>query len=252
MRKAMRNLLAAMLGAAMLLVLVPSAADASGGSSTSSQVYVTHGLPLDDAGTLVDVFAGPAGGGEAAAGVLIDDFRFGTSVGPVELEAADYSIYLAAPTAADDGVLEPAEVIYAQDLSVPAGLNLSVVASFTEAGDPNLAVFVNDVSRTRWFEGRLSVRHAAAAPEVQADVGVWPFARFFPWLTKSAVAANGDQADLDLISWFYDVDVSVAESGAFVAGVDKLPVPRHTLTNVYAVGNPANGTFQFITQQIRL
>ena len=160
-----------------------------------------------------------------------------------------------APTASDDGVLKPVEVIYQQDLALPAGKNLSAVASFNASGSPQIAVFANDVSRAGWFQGRLSVRHAAAAPAVKVDVGLFPFNRFFPrFFTKTVgPAVNGQQADLNLPSFFrYDIGVKVAASNAFVDGVEKFKVDANTLTNVYAVGNPANGTFQFVVQKITL
>jgi hypothetical protein len=244
------------LGAGLALAVglsIAPAVTAGASSPGTSKVYVTHGLPLDSAGTKVDVFAGPKGD-PAAAGLLIDDFTFGNTVGPVELPAADYTVYLAAPTAGDDGALTAGETIYQQDLSVPAGLNLSAVASFTAAGAPQIAVFVNDVSRTSWFEGRLSVRHAAAAPAVNVDLGLFPFNRFFPkFFTKTVgPASNGQQADLKLPALKYDIAVKVASNGAKVAGVEKFQLANRTLSNVYAVGNPTNGTFQFIVQTIKL
>ncbi len=248
-----KPLLAAVALIVGLAVVVPATA-ASASSPGTSKVYITHGLPLDNAGTIVDVFAGPPGN-IGAAGLLIDDFAFGTSAGPVELPAATYTVYLAAPTADDDGALQPSEVIYQQDLKVPAGLNLSAVASFNASGAPQIAVFVNDVSKTSFFDGRLSVRHAAAAPAVKIDVGLYPFNRFLPrFFTKTlGPATNGQQADLRLPSFFrYDVGVKLASNNAFVAGVDRFKVDARTLTNVYAVGNPANGTFQFVVQKIAL
>lgn len=250
LRKPLFAALALLLG---LVALPVTAASASGGGGTS-KVYVTHGLPLDNSGTIVDVYAGPPGN-IGAASLLIDDFAFGQSVGPVELAAATYTVYLAAPTADDNGSLQPGEVIYQQDLAVPAGLNLSAVASFNAGGSPQIAVFVNDVSKTSYFDGRLSVRHAAAAPAVKVDVGLYPFNRIFPkFFTKSVgPASNGQQADLKLPSYFrYDIGVRVASNNAFVKGVDKFKVDARTLTNVYAVGNPANGSFQFVVQKIGL
>ena len=122
-------------------------------SPATSQVYVTHGLSLDDHGTKVDVYAGAAGAPVGDAGQLIDDFTFGSTVGPVTLAAADYTVYLATPTAGDDGHLSADEIIYQQNLTVPAGKNLSAVASFTAGGSPQIAVFANDVSRTSFFSG---------------------------------------------------------------------------------------------------
>ncbi|MCU0267635.1 MAG: DUF4397 domain-containing protein [Acidimicrobiales bacterium] len=254
MRPITKKLVATAALAGLGLGVAPAAvATASASTPPPSQVYVTHGLPLDNAGTKVDVYAGAAGAGTAGAGLLIDDFLFGQTVGPVALPAANYSVYLAAPTADDDGVLSDAEVIYNQDLAVPSGQNLSVVASFNASAAPQLAVFSNNVSKTNWFTGRVSVRHAAAAPAVKVDVGIFPWARYFPGLVKTVgPAVNGQQADLNLLSARYDVKVKLASNNAFVAGVDKFAVPSRTLTNVYAVGNPANGTFQFITSSIKL
>jgi hypothetical protein len=221
-----------------------------GPPSGSSTVYVTHGLPLDDKGTLVDVFAGPAGSGPAGAAQLADDFAFGRTAGPLSLAAASYSVYLAVPSAGDDGRLDAGEVIYGQDLAVPAGKNLSVVASFNAAGSPNLAVFVNDLSPSRWWVGRLSVRHAAAAPAVDVDLGIVPWAREHPALVRTVgPAANGAQADVDLLSWKYDVKVRVAGTSTVVAGAEGLTVAGRSLTNVYAVGVPGS-SFGFVTQTI--
>jgi len=246
------------------VVAVPAVASAhgpghghdGGGSAPpdAAQVYITHGLPLDDQGTVVDVWAGPAGAGPAGAAQLLDNFSFGQSDGPYDLAPADYSVFLAAPDSEeDDDALTADEVIYNQDLAVPADANVSVVASLTEAGAPTLAVFANDVTPTPRNWGRLSVRHAAAAPAVDVTLGLAPFNRWFPGLFSTTVgpAANGQQADLVVPKWSYDVSVSVASSGTPVAGVEDFKVQRNTLTNVYAVGVPGS-TFQFVVQKIRL
>lgn len=227
------------------------AATAGTSSPGSSTVYVTHGLPLDSQGTKVDVFAGPEGA-PARAGLLLDDFVFGTTAGPLRLPAAGYTVYLAAPPAGDNGALDTGETIYQQDLKVPAGSNLSAVASFTAAGAPNIAVFVNDVRPTTPIDGRVSIRHAAAAPAVRVDVGVWPWARIFPKLVRTlGPLENGRQADARLLHARYDVTVKVASSGATVAGVERFPVKARTLTNVYAVGVPGS-SFTFVVHEIRL
>jgi Domain of unknown function (DUF4397) len=253
------KLLLAGLALALGLSAVPALAGTAGAtpappSAGSSQVYVTHGLPLDDHGTKVDVFAGAQGAPVGDAGQLIDDFTFGNTVGPVTLAAANYTVYLAAPSAGDDGKLSPGEIIYQQNLAVPSGQNLSAVASFNASGSPQIAVFSNDVSRTSYFSGRLSIRHAAAAPAVNVDVGLFPFDRIFPRaFTKTfGPASNGQQADAVLPSFLrYDIDVKVASSGAKVAGVEKFKVDSRTLTEVYAVRIPGKN-FQFVVAKIKL
>jgi hypothetical protein len=227
------------------------AVSAGASSPGSSTVYVTHGLPLDSLDAKVDVFAGPRGT-PARAGLLLDDFVFGTTAGPLRLPAADYTVEPAAPSAGDNGALDAGGTIYRWDLPVPAGSNLSAVASFTAPGAPNIAVFVNDVRPTTSVDGRVSIRHAAAAPAVRVDVGVRPSARIFPRVVRSlGPLENGRQADTRLLHARYDVTVNVAGSGATVAGVERFPVKAGTQTNVYAVGVPGS-SFTSVVHEIRL
>ena len=74
----MRKFLAVVLAAVSAMFALPAVAGAESGTS---QVYVTHGLPLDSllgAGTKVDVYVND--------GLAIDDFLFGTTVGPLTLQ----------------------------------------------------------------------------------------------------------------------------------------------------------------------
>jgi Domain of unknown function (DUF4397) len=251
-----RKLMAGSIAAAALIMTAPAAVSATASStpsSTPSKVYVVHGLPLDDHGTKVDVYAGAAGAGPAAAGLVADDFTFGTTAGPLSLAPASYDVYVAAPTASDDGVLSPNEVVFSKTLAVPAGKNLSAVASFDAAGAPTINVFTNDTRRTGFLTGRLSIRHAAAAPAVNVDLGLYPFDRFAPRLftTRVGPISNGQQADRTVLGARYDVTVRVAASGAKVASVPKFKVDRKTLTAVYAVGVPGS-SFGFVVQKLPL
>jgi hypothetical protein len=240
------TLVVASTAAVGLVAPTAGAADGSG----PSRVWVTHGLPLDDAGTVVDVFAGPAGAGPGAAASLIDDFTFGSTVGPVELPAAGYTVYVAAPTAGDDGALAAGEVVFSQDLAVPAGLDLSAVASLTADGTPTIAVFVNDLSAADAGEGRVSVRHTAAAPPVQLDATA-PVAPW-TWLGYWGPLPNGEALDLDLPAGEYDLLISVWDelNPVPVVGVDDFPVTAGALTNVYAVGTADH--LRFVVAQIAL
>src|SRR4029079_17581266 len=181
---------------AVLPVPAPAAVSATASStpsSTPSKVYVVHGLPLDDQGTKVDVYAGAAGAGPAAAGLVADDFTFGSTAGPLSLPPASYDVYVAAPTASDDRVAGQREVVFSKTLAVPAGKNLSAVASFDAAGAPTINVFTNDTRRAGFFSGRLAIRHAAAAPAVNVDLGLYPLARIAPRLftTRVGPISNG-------------------------------------------------------------
>ncbi|WP_426574632.1 DUF4397 domain-containing protein [Aquihabitans sp. McL0605] len=230
----------------------PLASGAAPKASAPSKVYVIHGLPLDDKGTKVDVYAGAAGGAVGDAGLLADDFTFKHVAGPVSLAPASYTVYIAAPTADDDGKLSASEVIFSKTLDVPSGKNLSAIASFDGSGKPTINVFNNSTTKAPAGGGRVSIRHAANAPAVNVDLGYYPWNRTFSFFNRRyGPAENGQQADVTTMAGRYDVVVHVAGSGARVAAVPRLRVAANQLTAVYAVGTPGSN-FGFIIQRINL
>ena len=233
----MRKALVGLLAVAAAVFAVPAAAGATDAPSGAT-VYVTHGLPLDNAGTLVDVYVN---GAEA-----INDFRFGQTVGPLTLPAATYDIEVRTP----DGVT----TLIQQDVSVPAGGNFSVVASFVDdRGTPGLNVFANDTKRAPFGLAKLALHHAAAAPAVDVDAGLFPISRFFPKLVKEVVsgAVNGQAATLTLPSFLrYTADVRVADTSTVVLKANDIRISSKVLTNVYVVGSAAGGTLQVISNTI--
>ena len=60
------------------------------------------------------------------------------------------------------------------DLPLESGKNYTAVAHLTEAGEPTATLFTNDISQTAPGEGRLTVRHVAAAPAVDVLAGGAP------------------------------------------------------------------------------
>ncbi len=203
-----------------------------------SKVWVTHGLPLDDAGTVVDVYVDGA--------LTVEDFAFGATVGPLTLPAATYDIEVK--------LANTDTVAIDQDVAVPAGGNFSVVASYTSAeGDIGLNVFSNDVSPVPWFTGRLALHHAAAAPAVDVDLGLFPLSRWLPTFKVTPVkgAVNGQQASLQALSFLsYTADVRVAGTGTTVLSLDDVRLKDRSVTNVYVVGSAAAGTLQTVRSTI--
>ena len=233
----MRKILAALAALTTLLVAAPAIANAQTGTS---QVYVTHGLPLDKVGTKVDVYVNGA--------LTLDDFTFGTTAGPLTLPAATYNVEIRTP----DGVT----TLITKSVAVPAGGNFSLVASFIDAkGTPGINVFANRVTKLPTRYARATLHHAAAAPKVDVVLGRSPAARTRTYLQRKIVtgAPNGAQANLFLRSdKKYLVDVYVAGGGPRVLSLNNLGFAGNTITNVYVVGSAAGGTLQVITHNFKL
>ena len=239
MRKSLIGLVVALAAA---LVLPTTAGAGTPSAPPTAQVYVVHGLPLPDSvtgpGTPVDVYVDGAR--------LLDDFTFGTTVGPVDLPAATYQVQVRTP----DG----ATTLFERSVDVPSTGSFSLVASYVDAaGTPGLNVFANDTTRPWRGLGALALHHAAAAPAVDVDLGLFPLSRFLPWLKIQAVTAaeNGAQARFVApTALAYTADVRLAGTDQVVLSVDDVRLRRNVLTNVYVVGSPADGSLQALVSTV--
>ena len=127
-------------------------ATAAEGDATLS---VLHGVP----GLTVDVWVN----GERT----LDDFEPGDLAGPLELPPGTYTVAITAADAADDS----APAIGPVDLPLAANTSYTAVAHLDAAGAPTATLFTNDTSTTAAGQGRLTVRHVAAAPAVDILAG---------------------------------------------------------------------------------
>ena len=135
-------------------------------AADDAKVSVFHGVP----GLDVDVYVS-ADTTYTAQERLLTDFKPGTFAGPVDLAGGTYNlaVFAADPNGDGDPTGDPA--IKAEGVTVPAGANITVAANLTAAGEPTLTPYVNDVSKVDAGEGRLVVRHTAAAPAVDVLAG---------------------------------------------------------------------------------
>lgn len=215
----------AALGSAAGLTLLALAAPATAATGDAAQLSVLHGVP----DLTVDVYVN----GE----LTLDDFEPATLAGPLELPAGAYSVALTAADAADDS--EP--VLGPVDLPLEAGGNYTAVAHLDADGAPTASFFTNDTSTTAAGEGRLTVRHTAAAPEV--DV----LAAGEPVITD---LANGVEQSLDLPAGTVPAAVAAAGTTEPVLGPVDVPVEEGVNTIVYAWGSLEDGTLDVATQTI--
>ena len=217
----MKKLLAVLVGALLAAVFVAAPASAQDDEAT---IMLLHGIPDTD----VDVLAG----GEAA----IEGFSFG--------DMQDLSALAGTTLPGVQVVLAGTDTVAidAGDVALPAAGNVTIVAHLDAEGTPTISVFENDTSNTAAGEGRIVVRHTAAAPEV--DV-----------LANGAVAfanvPNGAEGALDLAAGTITAEVVPAgASEPVVIGPADLPIAEGASLIVYAVGSLEGETLTVLTQSI--
>ena len=211
------------IGAATALALsgLPLPAQAA----EQAQLSVLHGVPE----LTVDVWVD----GERT----LDDFEPGTLAGPLKLDAGTYSVAITAADADDDS--DPA--IGPVDLELEAGGNYTAVAHLKENGDPTATLFDNDTSQTDAGQGRLTVRHVAAAPAVDVLAGGDPVVENL---------SNPDEASLDLDAGTIEAAVAATGTTDPVIGPADVTVEEGVLTIAYAWGSLEDDNLELATQTI--
>jgi Domain of unknown function (DUF4397) len=210
---------AAGLALALTGALPASAAD---GDATLS---VLHGVP----DLTVDVWVN----GERT----LDDFTPGTLAGPLELPPGTYSVAITAADAADAS----APAIGPVDLTLAGDTSYTAVAHLDAAGAPTATLFTNDTSTTAAGQGRLTVRHTAAAPAVDILAGGAPV------ITN---LSNPSEQVLNLPAGTVSAAVAATGTTEPVVGPADVPVTEGVNTIVYAWGSLEAGNLQLAVQTI--
>jgi hypothetical protein len=194
--------------AAVALVGAAGVAQAGPGDGT---VTVIHGIP----GVTVDVYVNGA--------LTLEDFTPGTVTAPLTLPAGNYAVDIRPANAPSS---DPP--IITGSTTLPAGANASIIANLSAAGTPTLNVFVNDTAQTPAGQGRLVVRHTAAAPAVDVLAGGTPVIEDL---------TNPNQATLTLPAGTVSASVAAAGTTTPVIGPADVPVVAGQVTVVYAIGS---------------
>jgi hypothetical protein len=191
----------------------------------NAMLSVLHGVP----GLTVDVYVN--------GDLTLDDFKPGDLAGPLDLPAGTYSVAITAADAKDDS--SPA--IGPVDLKLAGGGNYTAAAHLTPDGEPTATLFENDLSPVAAGEGRLVVRHVAAAPAVDVLAG-----------GEAVVSdlANPDEATLDLPAGTVSASVAAAGTTDPVIGPADVDVAEGATTIVYAWGSLEDGNLDLAVQTI--
>lgn len=214
-----------LVGVAAGAFLAAGAALPASAAEGDASLSVLHAVP----GVTVDVYVD----GERT----LDDFTPGTLAGPLALPAGTYSVAVTASDAADAS----SPVIGPVDLTLAANGNYTAVAHLDPTGDPTATLFTNDTSTLGAGEGRLTVRHTAAAPAVDVLAG------------GSPVVTNLSNPNEQLLTLpAGTVSASVAATGTTdpVIGPADVTVAEGTNTIVYAWGSLEDDTLDLAVQTI--
>jgi hypothetical protein len=213
--------------------------------AADSTVYVVHAIPGQDLG--VDP-ALPVDIQVVGVGCALQDFRFGSIAGPLELAAGRYDIEIR---------LANAENPCSGALAVPASVNLSlgenssIVAHLTEQGTATVSKFVNDVRSLRRSDARVAVRHTAALPPVTVDFRKGEEGSGLRFEAISNLG-NAAQATLDVEAGRYSATVFPVRSLSRSLGPLGLDLNPSVLHIAYAVGSSRSGTANVLVQAIPL
>lgn len=218
--KTTRALAAIALAGTSLGLAAPANAD-----SHEATVSVLHGVP----GATVDVYAN----GDS----LLTNFKPGTLTDPAKLPAGQYDLKVTAAGAGANGDA----VIEANDVTVPAGANITVVAHLDASGKPVLTPFVNDMSKVKAGQARLTVRHTAAAPAVDVRAN---------GTAALKNLTNPNEAKADLAAGTIKADVVLAGTDSVAIGPADVTLKEGTNTIVYAWGSAADKNLKLAVQTI--
>lgn len=219
----MKKLLAGVAALAATLIAIPAG---TGAAQTSADIMLLHGIP----GVPVDVVVdGDIVIPNFQPGDMQDLSSFaGQTLTNLEVRAAGTTDVAIGPVASFD---------------VPASGSWTVVAHLDADGTPTLTPFENDTSAVAAGEGRLIVRHTAAAPAVDIVLGdTRPVENLSNPNEASLVLPAGEIAG-----------AQVAPTGGDpIADVPTVNLKAGTDLIVYAVGSLSDDTFTFYTQEVAL
>jgi hypothetical protein len=161
-------------------------------------------------------------------------------VGPIALPEGSYNIVVSLPGATPCG---GTPVISESGVALAGGTSYSIIAHLNAAGAPTASVFTNAVDAFPPSRVNVSARHTAAFGAVDVAVTGPAGKTLIPFTGVT----NGQQGTAGVLPTKYTIAIQPAGSGVNAATLDVQPKPQ-SFYAIYAVGTPAKGTFELLTQ----
>jgi len=212
------------------LVAASPASAAKAPKPTTAVVSVLHGIP----GVVVDVYANDT--------LLINDFTPG-SLKKIRVPGGTYDLEIFpadAPNSAGTAILQLTQ-------AVENGKNYTVAAYLSATGSPSIQGFQNNIGslpkpkNSKNAQGRITVRHLAAAPTV--DIAVSGVVS-----TDLSPISNGESKQTTAKKGTY----SVAALAGGVVALGPVPLKVRQGWNVIAYAWGAPGGYQVALQYVKL
>ena len=219
----MKKLLAGAAALAATLLTVPAGTSSA---QESADIMLLHGIP----GITVDVAVDGA--------VVIPGFEPGDMQDLSSFAGQTLTNLEVRAAGTEDVAIGPVP-----SFDVPASGSWTVVAHLDAEGTPTITPFENDTSAAADGQGRLTVRHTAAAPAVDIVLGD---ARPVENLS------NPDEASLDIPAGEIAGAQIAPTGGDPIGDVPTVNVTAGSNLIVYAVGSLADDTLTYYTQDVSL
>ncbi len=218
MKKSVKRAIVGAAALAATALAVPTAE-----AQTETEVMLLHGIPGVDVDVAVD------------GAVVIPDFAPGDMQDLTPFAGQTLTNLEVRLAGTEDVAIGPVP-----EFEVPASGSWTVVAHLDAEGTPTVTPFENNTDATADGEGRLTVRHTAAAPAVDLVVGD---------ARPIEGAANGASADLELPAGEIAGAQLAPAGGDPIVDVPTVNLGAGTNLIVYAVGSLEDETFTFYTQE---
>lgn len=209
--------------AAGALAAMGIAAPANAISDTSADLYVLHGVP----GLVVDIYVNGA--------LTLDDFEPGDITGAMDLPAGTYTIAITDSEALDDS----SPVIPAFEVTLKANMSYTAVAHLNPSDAPIATLFTNDLSKIPAGQGKITVRHTAAAPTVDVLAN---------GATHFENLSNAKEVKHDMVVGTIAAAIALTGTLVPVLGPADVTVAEGVNTIVYAWGSAKDGNLALAVQ----